>query len=69
MGGGAVGPQHPQGRRPKMSEKQFPYLMSPETIADAVVWVLGTPEPVLVADVSIKNYRNPFEGKGSPFET
>lgn len=54
---------------PGLTADQLDRFIPPETIADAVVWVLGTPEPVLVADVSIKNYRNPFEGKGSPFET
>lgn len=53
---------------PGLSSDQLDRFIPPETIADAVVWVLSTPGPVLVADVSIKNYRNPFEGKSSPFE-
>jgi 3-oxoacyl-[acyl-carrier protein] reductase len=54
---------------PGLTSDQLDRFIPPETIADAVLWVLGTPEPVLVADVSIRNFRDPFEGKGSPFES
>ena len=54
---------------PGLDEEQLARFIPPATIADAVLWVLSTPDPVLVSDVSIQNYRNPFEGKGSPFES
>jgi 3-oxoacyl-[acyl-carrier protein] reductase len=56
-----------QQNAPGLTSAQLERFIPPETIADAVLWVLSTPEPVLVSDVSIKNFRNPFEGKGSPF--
>jgi len=31
--------------------------------------VVTTPEAVYIPGVQIQNYRNPFEGKGSPFES
>ena len=37
------------------------------TIADAIVWVLSQPDQVHIPDIPIYNYRNPFEGKSSPF--
>jgi NAD(P)-dependent dehydrogenase (short-subunit alcohol dehydrogenase family) len=54
---------------PGLDQDQLERFIPPETIADAVQWALRTPEAVVVADVSIQNYRNPFEGKGSPFES
>ena len=45
------------------------HFIPPETVADALVWVLSTPDAVHIPDVPIYNFRNPFEGKGSPFET
>jgi len=54
---------------PGLDHDQLDRFIPPETIADAVMWVLRTPEQVVVADVSIQNFRNPFEGKGSPFES
>lgn len=54
---------------PGLTSDQLDRFIPPETIAEAVLWVLGTPEAVLVSDVSIKNFRDPFEGKGSPFES
>jgi NAD(P)-dependent dehydrogenase (short-subunit alcohol dehydrogenase family) len=53
---------------PGLTEDQLEHFIPPSTIADAVLWMLTTPDAVLVQDVSIQNYRNPFEGKGSPFE-
>jgi NAD(P)-dependent dehydrogenase (short-subunit alcohol dehydrogenase family) len=58
-----------QQNAPGLTSDQLERFIPPGTIADAVLWVLSTPEPVLVSDISIKNYRNPFEGKGSPFES
>ncbi len=54
---------------PGLTSDRLDRFIPPETIADAVLWVLGTPEPVLVSDVSIRNLRDPFEGQGSPFES
>ncbi len=54
---------------PGLTSDQLDRFIPPETIADAVLWVLSTPEPVLVSDVSIRNFRDPFEGQGSPFES
>lgn len=54
---------------PGLTPDQLARFIPPETVADAVMFVLGTPESVHVPDVAIHNFRNPFEGKGSPFET
>ena len=54
---------------PGLTSDQLDRFIPPETVAEAVLWVLSTPEPVLVADVSIRNFRDPFEGQGSPFES
>ncbi len=53
---------------PGLTSDQLDRFIPPETVADAVLWVLGTPEAVLISDVSIRTFRDPFEGKGSPFE-
>jgi 3-oxoacyl-[acyl-carrier protein] reductase len=42
-------------------------MIPPETIAEAVVWVLKQPDQVIVPDVPVYNFHNPFEGKASPF--
>ncbi len=49
------------------SSEALERMIPPETVADAVCWVLQTPDSVLIRDVPIHNYRNPFEGKSSPF--
>lgn len=54
---------------PGLTQEQLAHFIPPETVADALVWVLSTPDAVHIPDVPIYNYRNPFEGKGSPFET
>jgi 3-oxoacyl-[acyl-carrier protein] reductase len=54
---------------PGLTADQLERFIPPETVADAVLWVLSTPEAVHVPDVPIHNFRNPFEGKGSPFES
>ncbi len=54
---------------PGLTGQQLARFIPPETIADAVHWVLTTPEAVLIPDVSILNARNPFEGQASPFES
>ncbi len=54
---------------PGLTAGQRARLIPPDMIAEAVRWVLSTPEAVLIPDVAIHNYQNPFEGKNSPFET
>lgn len=54
---------------PNLGREQLERFIPPETVADAVMFVLSTPDSVHVPDVAIHNYRDPFEGKGSPFET
>jgi 3-oxoacyl-[acyl-carrier protein] reductase len=54
---------------PGLTQEQLAHFIPPETVADALVWVLSTPAAVHIPDVPIYNFRNPFEGKGSPFET
>jgi len=54
---------------PGLTADQLERFIPPESVADAVMWVLSTPEAVHVPDVPIHNFRNPFEGKGSPFES
>lgn len=48
---------------PQIAERMIP----PETIAEAAIWVLQQPDAVIIPDVPVYNYRNPFEGKSSPF--
>jgi NAD(P)-dependent dehydrogenase (short-subunit alcohol dehydrogenase family) len=43
-------------------------MIPPEVIAKTVRWVLSQPDQVHIPDVPVYNFRNPFEGKGSPFE-
>jgi NAD(P)-dependent dehydrogenase (short-subunit alcohol dehydrogenase family) len=52
---------------PGLISEQLGRFIRPGTITDAVVWVLSTTGRVLVSDLSIRAYRNPFEDKGSPF--
>lgn len=54
---------------PGLTDQQLAHFIPPETVAEALVWVLSTPDSVHIPDVPINNFRNPFEGKGSPFET
>jgi len=50
---------------PMVLERMIP----PEVIAEAVVWALSQPDQVHIPDIPIYNFRNPFEGKKSPFES
>ncbi len=50
---------------PQVVERMIP----PQVIAQAVAWVLQQPDQVHIPDVPVYNFRNPFEGKKSPFET
>lgn len=54
---------------PGLTPDQLERFIPPASVADAVMWVLSTPESVHIPDVPIHNFRNPFEGKGSPFES
>lgn len=53
----------------KLSAEQKQRMIPAEAIASAVLWVISQPEAVFIPDVPIYNFRNPFEGKGSPFES
>jgi len=44
-------------------------MIPPEVIGQTVRWVLMQPDQINIADVPIHNFRNPFEGKSSPFES
>ncbi len=54
---------------PGLSSDQLERFIPPGVVAEAVMWVLSTPQAVHIPDIPIHNYRNPFEGKGSPFES
>jgi NAD(P)-dependent dehydrogenase (short-subunit alcohol dehydrogenase family) len=49
---------------PAVLERMIPA----EVIAQTVIWVLSQPDQVHIPDVPVYNFRNPFEGKRSPFE-
>jgi 3-oxoacyl-[acyl-carrier protein] reductase len=50
---------------PETVEKMIPV----DVIGSAVLWVLSQPDQVHIPDLPVYNFRNPFEGKSSPFET
>jgi NAD(P)-dependent dehydrogenase (short-subunit alcohol dehydrogenase family) len=50
-----------------LSEETVERMIPPEAIAETVVYALTLPDQVLVSDVSVCNYRDPFAGKSSPF--
>lgn len=51
-----------------LTEQTLARMIPPEVVAEAVCWVLSQPDQVHIPDVPVYNFRNPFEGKGSPFE-
>ncbi|MDP2965072.1 MAG: SDR family oxidoreductase [Pelolinea sp.] len=51
----------------KLTPEILARFVPPETIADAVAWVIQQPDQVHIPDVPVYNFRNPFEGKSSPF--
>lgn len=51
-----------------LTEQIIERMIPPEVVAQAVRWVLTLPDAVHVPDIPIYNFRNPFEGKDSPFE-
>ena len=52
----------------ELTEEQKIRMIPPEVIANAVFWVLDKPEAVLIPEVVIRNFQNPFPGKTSLFE-
>lgn len=38
-----------------------------ETVANAIFWAISQPDQVHIPDIPVYNFRNPFEGKSSPF--
>jgi len=51
----------------KLNEEILSRFIPPETIADAVLWVIQQPDNVYIPDIPVHNFKNPFEGKSSPF--
>lgn len=51
----------------KLTPEILARFVPPETIAEAVAWVIQQPDQVHIPDVPVYNFKNPFEGKGSPF--
>lgn len=51
----------------KLTDEVLARFIPAETIADAVLWVIQQPDQVHIPDVPVQNFRNPFEGKSSPF--
>ncbi len=55
------------GSGAKLTPEILARFVPPEAIAEAVVWVIQQPDQVHIPDVPVYNFRNPFEGKSSPF--
>jgi len=51
----------------KLTPEMLTRFIPPESIADAVAFVIQQPDQVHIPDVPVYNFRNPFEGKSSPF--
>jgi NAD(P)-dependent dehydrogenase (short-subunit alcohol dehydrogenase family) len=51
----------------KLTPEILARFVPPETIAEAVAWVIQQPDQVHIPDVPVCNFKNPFEGKSSPF--
>ena len=51
----------------KLTPEILARFVPPETIAEAVAWVIQQPDQVHIPDVPVYNFKNPFEGKNSPF--
>jgi 3-oxoacyl-[acyl-carrier protein] reductase len=52
-----------------LTQDSIDRMIPAETIAATVSWVLHQPDQVNINDVHVYNFRNPFEGKSSPFAT
>jgi 3-oxoacyl-[acyl-carrier protein] reductase len=55
------------GAGAKLTPEILARFVPPETIAEAVAWVVQQPDQVHIPDIPVYNFRNPFEGKNSPF--
>src|SRR5690554_2228470 len=53
----------------ELTPEQIARMIPPQVVASAVLWVISQPDNVSIPDIPIFNFRNPFEGKGSPFES
>lgn len=51
----------------KLTAEILDRFIPAETIARAIVWMISQPDQVHIPDLPIYNFRNPFEGKSSPF--
>jgi len=51
----------------KLTPEILERFVPPETIARAIVWMISVPDQVHIPDIPIYNFRDPFEGKSSPF--
>ena len=51
----------------KLTPEVLERFIPPETIADAIIWMISQPDQVHIPDIPVYNFRNPFEGKSSPF--
>ena len=51
----------------KLTPEILARFIPPEIIADAIAWVIQLPDQVHVPDVPVYNFKDPFEGKSSPF--
>lgn len=51
----------------KLDEEILSRFIPPDTIADAVLWILQQPDQIYIPDIPVYNFLNPFEGKSSPF--
>jgi 3-oxoacyl-[acyl-carrier protein] reductase len=56
------------GAGAKLTPDVLARFVPPAVIAEAVAWVIQQPDQVHIPDVPVYNFRNPFEGKRSPFE-
>jgi 3-oxoacyl-[acyl-carrier protein] reductase len=51
----------------KLTSEVLARFVPPETIAEAVVFAITAPDRVIIPDIPVYNFRDPFEGKSSPF--
>ena len=51
----------------KLTPEVLSRFVPPAAIADAVVFAISAPDQVIIPDIPVYNFRDPFEGKSSPF--
>lgn len=51
----------------KLTPEVLERFIPPETIAGTIIWMISQPDQVHIPDIPVYNFRNPFEGKSSPF--